>query len=64
MEPAYNFRKRNPDESREGASSIMFRLGVHLRRDLRSVRTESESSAENGEAPGETSVWDRKGDRL
>ena len=64
VEPAYNFRKRDPDESREGAWSIVFRLEVHLRRDLRTVKTESDTPAESGEASDETSVWDRSGDLL
>jgi len=61
VEPAYNFRKRDPDENREGAWSIVFRLEVHLRRDLRSVKTENDTPTETGK---EGSAWDRKGDLL
>ncbi|MEJ2532107.1 MAG: hypothetical protein P8Y92_09935 [Halioglobus sp.] len=61
VEPAYNFRKRDPDENREGAWSVVFRLEVHLRRDLRSVKSENDTPTKTGE---EGSAWDRKGDLL
>ena len=64
VEPAYNFRKRTPDDSREGAWSFVFRLEVHLRQDLRSVKKESEAPTANGEASDETSAWDKSGDLL
>ena len=60
VEPAYNFRKREPDESRDGAWSVVFRLEVHLRRDLRSVKTENDTPTRNGA----DSAWDRQEDLL
>jgi hypothetical protein len=38
VEPAYNYRRRNLDEDREGAWSIELRMEIALHRDLRRVR--------------------------
>ncbi len=38
VEPAYNYRRRNLDEDREGAWSIVLRMEIALQRDLRRVR--------------------------
>lgn len=64
VEPAYNYRKQEPDEKRQFAWSIALRLQIALERDLARKKKKSGSAPGPGEAtagesqpaPGETGV--------
>ncbi len=47
LQPAYNYRRRNFEDKRDGVWSIVFKLEIALERDLRRVKKENNEDAGN-----------------